>query len=386
MGSNCSLSKNSLWLQKQDAHGAMQSGKHWASGFIQSMEKEAGRFNFIKTERSDANHCCFVCRYHESDIGRGSEKCTFMVRLGKIDNVEGGWRVIKSCLEHSAGHEHSTFQFPEDVTNGKNKPKKARRNRTAALMADPEGQAYVLNRNPFRNQSGREKAVESLVTKSVSKASARNYWWKGSKASIEDELLAPARVASLFLLLRNADPEGSYYYEVADVSYEFHGCWDESKSLYEFKRCAMLPSVCKNLFKVVRKIVAIDSAGLRGEFGGVSLVLVGYYANNQTCVLAWAVVDIKNGENWQWFLSLVFKDMGVPNLCISDKLSGLKSINEWIENLRKDKDFMTMHPDMDLLVMSVCAVHVARNCGITGRDQVGQVIRLALIGDEKHRN
>ena len=104
----------------------------------------------------------------------------------------------------------------------------------------------------------------------------------------------------------------------------------------------MLPSVCKNLFKVIRKIVTIDGAALRGDFGGVSLVLMGYYANNQTCVLAWAVVDVENSENWQWFLSLVFKDMGVPNLCISDKLSGLKSINEWIENLRKDENFMVL--------------------------------------------
>ena len=104
----------------------------------------------------------------------------------------------------------------------------------------------------------------------------------------------------------------------------------------------MLPSVCKNLFKVIRKIVTIDGAALRCDFGGVSLVLVGYYANNQTCVLAWAVVDVENSENWQWFLSLVFKDMGVPNLCISDKLSGLKSINEWIENLRKDENFMVL--------------------------------------------
>ena len=179
---------------------------------------------------------------------------------------------------------------------------KARRNRTAAVMAyDPEGQAYVLNRNSIRKQSDRDKAIVDAVTESVSKESARVYWWKGSKATIEDQLLAPARAASLFLLLRNKDPEGSYYYEVAHLSYEFPV---SSKSLYEFNRCAMLPSVCKNVFKVIRKIVTIDGATLRGDFGGVSLVLMGYYANNQTCVLAWAVVHVENSENWQWFLSI----------------------------------------------------------------------------------
>ena len=97
----------------------------------------------MKTLNSDKIYCSFVCRYHESDRGRGSQKCTFMVRLAKvkIDNVEGGWRVTNSCLTHIAGHEQCTFQFPEDVINGKNNPMKARRNRTAILMAyDPEGQ------------------------------------------------------------------------------------------------------------------------------------------------------------------------------------------------------------------------------------------------------
>lgn len=238
----------SLWLQKEDAHGVMQSGKFWAAGYIQKLEKEAGRINFVKTSKSDKNYCCFVCRYHESDRGRGSQKCTFMVRLAKIDNVEGGWRVTKSCLTHIAGHEQCAFQFSEDVINCKNKPMNARRNRTAALMAyDPEGQAYVLNRNLIRKQSDREKAIESAVTESVSKESARFYWWKGSNTAIEDQLLAPARAVSLFLLLRNEDPEGSYYYEVAHLSCEFPGSSDESKSLYEFKRWAMLPSVRKSL-------------------------------------------------------------------------------------------------------------------------------------------
>ena len=57
------------------------------------------------------------------------------------------------------------------------------------------------------------------------------------------------------------------------------------------------------LFKGTRKIVAIDGAVLRGDFGGVSLVIVGYYANNQTCILAFAIVDVENCEIGSGFLA-----------------------------------------------------------------------------------
>ncbi len=189
-------------------------------------------------------------------------------------------------------------------------------------------------------------------------------------------------------MLQNKVKSGSYYLEVQELGYELNlpevHSQNSQNTLKQFRRCALIPSMSKMLFKRTRKIVAIDGAVLRGDFGGVSLVIVGYYANNQTCILAFAIVDVENCENWQWFLSIVLKDLGAPRLIISDKLSGLYAINEWLRGINKNEQVRKHYgyaEDVETVRMSVCAVHAARNCGITDRIALGGIIRMALCGD-----
>ena len=97
-----------------------------------------------------------------------------------------------------------------------------------------------------------------------------------------------------------------------------------------------------------------------------------------------AIVDVENCENWQWFLSIVLKDLGAPRLIISDKLSGLHAINEWLRGIKKNEQVRKHYryaEDLETVRMSVCAVHAARSCGITNRIALGGVIRMALCGD-----
>ena len=66
--------------------------------------------------------------------------------------------------------------------------------------------------------------------------------------------------------------------------------------------------------------------------------------------------------------------LDVPDLIISDELSGLKSISRNIDGLceqRKEKKLGKIS------VMSVCAVHVASNLGITDRQALNRVMCLA---------
>ena len=97
----------------------------------------------------------------------------------------------------------------------------------------------------------------------------------------------------------------------------------------------MIPSICKMLVKHIRSAFAVDGACLRGVFGGVTLTVVGYYGNDEVCTLAWAIVDAESRSNWEWFLSLVFEDLCVPDLILSGKASGIQPIKQGFESFRQ---------------------------------------------------
>ncbi|XP_072054375.1 uncharacterized protein [Arachis hypogaea] len=84
---------------------------------------------------------------------------------------------------------------------------------------------------------------------------------------------------------------------------------------------------CKKGFKAgCRPLIGLDGAFLKTQFGGQILSAVGQDANNHVYIIAWAIVEIENKENWRWFLELLVDDVGEPNhgWCImSDMQKGL---------------------------------------------------------------
>ncbi|XP_057249985.1 uncharacterized protein LOC130591089 [Beta vulgaris subsp. vulgaris] len=82
-----------------------------------------------------------------------------------------------------------------------------------------------------------------------------------------------------------------------------------------------------------RPIISLDGCFLKGPYGGQLLVAVGRDGNNQFFPVAWAIVDIENGVNWTWFLSLLAADLkttrGAGYTFMSDQQKGLiNSIDE----------------------------------------------------------
>ncbi|XP_028962300.1 uncharacterized protein [Malus domestica] len=95
-----------------------------------------------------------------------------------------------------------------------------------------------------------------------------------------------------------------------------------------FQRIYICLGACKNGFKNgCRKLVGLDGCHLKGVFKGQLLSAVGMDANNQTWVIAYAIVELKNKDNWVWFLKLLAADLGIVNqrawTFISDKQKGL---------------------------------------------------------------
>ncbi|KAK7270341.1 hypothetical protein RIF29_23411 [Crotalaria pallida] len=78
-----------------------------------------------------------------------------------------------------------------------------------------------------------------------------------------------------------------------------------------FERLYVCLDACKKGFKAgCRPLIGLDGCFLKGYYGGQLLSAVGQDANNQFYVIAYAVVNAENTDNWKWFLSLLEEDLG----------------------------------------------------------------------------
>nr|XP_025678198.1 uncharacterized protein LOC112778042 [Arachis hypogaea] len=81
-----------------------------------------------------------------------------------------------------------------------------------------------------------------------------------------------------------------------------------------------------------RPLIGLDGAFLKTQIGGQILSAVAQDANHHIYVIAWAIVNVKNKENWKWFLELLHEDLGdykANGWCfISDMQKGLISAVE----------------------------------------------------------
>jgi hypothetical protein len=78
-----------------------------------------------------------------------------------------------------------------------------------------------------------------------------------------------------------------------------------------FKRFYVCLDACKRGFKAgCRPFIGLDGCFLKGYYGGQLLTDVGTDANNQNFVIAYAIVDAENKDNWKWFLTLLHEDLG----------------------------------------------------------------------------
>ncbi|CAN1141718.1 hypothetical protein LINPERPRIM_LOCUS25646 [Linum perenne] len=76
---------------------------------------------------------------------------------------------------------------------------------------------------------------------------------------------------------------------------------------------------CKDGFLVgCRKIICIDGCFLKTLHGGQLLYAVGIDGNYGIFPIAYAVVRVENGENWNWFLQYLCRDLDIDENTSSD--------------------------------------------------------------------
>ena len=86
------------------------------------------------------------------------------------------------------------------------------------------------------------------------------------------------------------------------------------------------------------------------DFKHIILIAVTYDANNEIVILAFAVVDVENKDNWIWFHDRLTTDFPGFNVIMCDADKGITS-----------HDFQLSQEEVEALT-SRCARHLAENC------------------------
>ena len=58
-------------------------------------------------------------------------------------------------------------------------------------------------------------------------------------------------------------------------------------------------------FEHCRPVISIDGTFLIGQYKGTLLVAIASDANNRVLPLTFALVEVENNDNWEWFLRLL---------------------------------------------------------------------------------
>jgi hypothetical protein len=177
---------------------------------------------------------------------------------------------------------------------------------------------------------------------------------------------------SLFAAYKEGDPDGTYVLEWTPCH------WNQS--LKQFSRAYACFSIAKHFWNhAVIKLAICDGTFTRSTcFKHTILVCTTFDPNNQITVLAVAIVDCENSDNWVWFKELLEDDFPGITVWMSDADKGIRS----------NAFSLSMSQSDDSFVLSRCARHLAENCresvgGVMNEDHKRMIVELAKSLNEE---
>ena len=101
-------------------------------------------------------------------------------------------------------------------------------------------------------------------------------------------------IPSVFETYKESDPAGTYIYESSPCA------WDNGNALKQFKRCYACISIAKMFWENAGiSLFLCDGTHTKcSSFKHILLLAVTFDGNNQLVLLAFAVVDVENSDNW----------------------------------------------------------------------------------------
>jgi MULE transposase domain len=153
-------------------------------------------------------------------------------------------------------------------------------------------------------------------------------------------------LTSLLQAYKDSDDDGSFVMEYTDCM------WDNT--LRQFYRLYICLSIAKHFWSHAGiRLVVCDGTFTRNNcFKHIILLCTSFDANNNLVLLAFAIVEMENSDNWVWFKEQLEDDLPGINVWMSDADKGIRS-----------NDFaLSMSQSTEAFVLSRCARHLAGNC------------------------
>jgi zinc finger SWIM domain-containing protein 3 len=172
-----------------------------------------------------------------------------------------------------------------------------------------------------RSQGGAAKQVVDIAKRNgidVRKSHANKIVSSKRNDSVEVHIGQYWLLESYFQLLREADPQGTFKLKKQSVD------WDSRPA---FLRCYAAHSFQKHIWREgCMKIITVDGTFTKhGYFEQTILIAVAKDGNNQLVLLAYAVCNTENEDNWVWFMDFLKGDFpGIEILC-ADYDKGIQS-------------------------------------------------------------
>jgi hypothetical protein len=174
----------------------------------------------------------------------------------------------------------------------------------------------------------------------------------------------------------DSDPAGTYVLE-SETS-----VWKEE--IRQFHRAYLCMSTSRHFWRHANmNMVVCDGTFTKLKaFRHIILLAVTFDGQNQVMILAFAIVNVENADNWVWFKEKLDEDCPGFNVWMSDADKGITS-SPFQESLS-----LTMSQDDSLVVVSRCTRHLAENCskackGSMNEEQKRLVLELAFSRTEE---
>jgi Transposase, Mutator family len=147
--------------------------------------------------------------------------------------------------------------------------------------------------------------------------------------------------------------------------------------LQQFHRCYVCLSIAKHFWSHAGiGQISCDGTFTRNNcFKHIILIATTHDANNNITVLAFAIVEVENGDNWVWFKEQLEVDFAGITVWMSDADKGIKS----------NAFALSMSQSEDEFVLSRCARHLADNCRESCKGTMNETQKAAITTLAKSR-